>query len=230
MLAVLEAQKAGYEEAILLTDEGYVADGSGENIFVVKNGEIFTPDLSASILPGITRDSVIQIAQDLGHRVTEKTLIRSDLYLADEIFMCGTAAEVTPVSSVDDREVGAPGPGHEGDPDRVPRHGQGQERALVALARVRRGAGRRSLGRWQSSRACRLSPSGSRRRGSESGRRSSSSRCSARGGSRSGRWWIGSRRRSRSASVRRGSPPCRAGQPGSTSACASPASGRGTRS
>ena len=110
MLAVLEAQKAGYEEAILLTDEGYVADGSGENIFVVKRGEIFTPDLSASILPGITRDSVIQIAQDLGYSVTEKTLIRSDLYLADEIFMTGTAAEVTPVRSVDDREVGAPGP------------------------------------------------------------------------------------------------------------------------
>jgi branched-chain amino acid aminotransferase len=110
MLAVLEAQKAGYEEAILLTDEGYVADGSGENIFVVRKGEIFTPDLSASILPGITRDSVIQIAQDLGYSVTEKPLIRSELYLADEVFMCGTAAEVTPVNSVDDREVAAPGP------------------------------------------------------------------------------------------------------------------------
>jgi branched-chain amino acid aminotransferase len=110
MLAVLEAQKAGYEEAILLTDEGFVADGSGENIFVVKNGEIFTPDLSSSILPGLTRDTVIQIAQDLGYRVIEKNLIRSDLYLADEIFMTGTAAEVTPVNSVDDRHVGAPGP------------------------------------------------------------------------------------------------------------------------
>jgi branched-chain amino acid aminotransferase len=110
MLAVLEAQKAGYEEAILLTDDGYIADGSGENIFVVRKGEIFTPDLSASILPGITRDSVIQIAQDLGYTVSEKPLIRSDLYIADEIFMTGTAAEVTPVRSVDDREVGAPGP------------------------------------------------------------------------------------------------------------------------
>jgi branched-chain amino acid aminotransferase len=110
MLAVVEATKAGYEEAILLTDEGFVADGSGENIFVVKEGEIFTPDLSASILPGITRDTVIQIAQDLGYRVSEKTLIRSDLYLADELFMCGTAAEVTPVRAVDDREVDAPGP------------------------------------------------------------------------------------------------------------------------
>lgn len=110
MLAVTEATRAGYEEAILLTDEGFVADGSGENIFVVKNGTIYTPDLSSSILPGITRDTVIQIAQDLGHPVVEKSLIRSDLYLSDEVFMCGTAAEVTPVRSVDDQEVGAPGP------------------------------------------------------------------------------------------------------------------------
>jgi len=110
MLAVMEASKAGYEEAILLTETGYVADGSGENIFVVKNGRIATPDLSSSILPGITRDSVIQIAQDLGYTVEEKNLVRADLYLADEIFMCGTAAEVTPVRGVDDREVGDPGP------------------------------------------------------------------------------------------------------------------------
>jgi branched-chain amino acid aminotransferase len=110
MLAVMEAEKAGYEEAILLTDTGYVADGSGENIFVVKNGVIETPDLSSSILPGITRDTVIQIAQDLGYTVNETNVIRADLYLADEIFMCGTAAEVTPVRSVDDREVGDPGP------------------------------------------------------------------------------------------------------------------------
>jgi branched-chain amino acid aminotransferase len=110
MLAVLEASQAGYEEAILLTETGYVADGSGENIFVVKEGKIATPDLSSSILPGITRDSVIQIAQDLGYTVEETNLVRADLYLADEIFMCGTAAEVTPVRSVDDREVGDPGP------------------------------------------------------------------------------------------------------------------------
>jgi branched-chain amino acid aminotransferase len=110
MLAVMEAEKAGYEEAILLTDGGYVADGSGENIFVVRDGVIETPDLSSSILPGITRDTVIQIAQDLGYTVRETNLIRADLYLADEIFMCGTAAEVTPVRSVDDREVGDPGP------------------------------------------------------------------------------------------------------------------------
>jgi branched-chain amino acid aminotransferase len=106
MLAVTEANRAGYDEAILMTAEGYIADGSGENVFIVKDGEVFTPDLSASILPGITRDTVIQIAQDLGYRVHEKSLIRSDLYLADEAFMTGTAAEVTPLRAVDDVEIG----------------------------------------------------------------------------------------------------------------------------
>jgi branched-chain amino acid aminotransferase len=106
MLAVTEANRAGYDEAILLTAEGYVADGSGENIFVVRDGEISTPSLSTSILPGITRDTVIQIAQDLGYRVSEQNIIRSDLYLADEVFMCGTAAEVTPLRSIDDYEFG----------------------------------------------------------------------------------------------------------------------------
>jgi branched-chain amino acid aminotransferase len=106
MLAVSEANRAGYDEAILLTAEGFVADGSGENVFVVKGGELYTPDLSTSILPGITRDTVIQIAQDLGYTVHEKSLIRSDLYLADEAFMTGTAAEVTPLRAVDDVEIG----------------------------------------------------------------------------------------------------------------------------
>ena len=106
MLAVTEAIRAGYDEAILLTAEGYVADGSGENIFVVKDGKIATPELANSILPGITRDTVIQIAQDLGHTVEETQVIRSDLFLADEVFMCGTAAEVTPLRSVDDVEIG----------------------------------------------------------------------------------------------------------------------------
>jgi branched-chain amino acid aminotransferase len=106
MLAVTEANRAGYDEAILLTGDGFIADGSGENVFVVKDGEIFTPDLSASILPGITRDTVIQIAQDLGYTVHEKQLIRSDLMLADEAFMTGTAAEVTPLRAVDDVEIG----------------------------------------------------------------------------------------------------------------------------
>jgi branched-chain amino acid aminotransferase len=106
MLAVTEANNAGYDEAILLTPEGTVADGSGENIFVVRDGVLYTPDLATGILPGITRDSVMQIAQDLGYTVVEKALIRSDLYLADEVFMCGTAAEVTPLRSVDDHEIG----------------------------------------------------------------------------------------------------------------------------
>jgi branched-chain amino acid aminotransferase len=110
MLAVTEANRAGYDEAILLTADGYIADGSGENVFVVKDGAVATPPLSTSILPGITRDSVIQILQDLGYTVEEKNLIRSDLITADEVFMTGTAAEVTPIRSVDDHEIGPPGP------------------------------------------------------------------------------------------------------------------------
>jgi branched-chain amino acid aminotransferase len=110
MLAVTEANRAGYQEAILLTDDGFIADGSGENVFIVKDGKVATPPLSTSILPGITRDSIIQIAQDLGYTVEEKNLIRSDLSSADEVFMTGTAAEVTPVREVDDREIGPPGP------------------------------------------------------------------------------------------------------------------------
>ena len=106
MLAVGEANRAGYDEAILLTAEGTVADGSGESIFIVRDGVIYTPDLSASILVGNTRDSVIQIAQDLGHQVVEKPLIRTDLYLADDIVICGTAAEVTPARSMDKIQIG----------------------------------------------------------------------------------------------------------------------------
>jgi branched-chain amino acid aminotransferase len=106
MLAVTEANNAGYDEAILLTPEGTVADGSGENIFAVRDGVLYTPDLATGILPGITRDSIMQIAQDLGYSVVEKALIRSDLYLADEVFMTGTAAEVTPLRSIDDHELG----------------------------------------------------------------------------------------------------------------------------
>ena len=110
MLAVMEANRGGYDEAILLTEDGFIADGSGENVFIVKDGTIYTPDLSASILPGITRDTIIQIAQDLGYTVVEKQLIRTDLYLADEAFMTGTAAEVTPLREVDDQWIGPPGP------------------------------------------------------------------------------------------------------------------------
>jgi branched-chain amino acid aminotransferase len=107
MLAVTEANRAGYDEAILLTDDGFVADGSGENVFVIKDGRLTTPPLSTSILPGITRDTVIRLARGLGYEVSEANLIRTELYLADEIFMCGTAAEVTPIRSVDDHEIGA---------------------------------------------------------------------------------------------------------------------------
>jgi branched-chain amino acid aminotransferase len=106
MLAVTEAQKAGYDEAVLLTPDGYIADGPGETIFIVRDGAIYTPDLSTGILHGITRDSILRIARELGYEVVEKALIRSDLYLADEAFMCGTAAEVTPLRSVDDHEIG----------------------------------------------------------------------------------------------------------------------------
>jgi len=106
MLAVHEAQRAGYDEAIMLTPEGTVADGPGETIFVVRRGEISTPGLETGILHGITRDSVMKIAGELGYTVRQATLIRSDLYLADEVFMCGTAAEITPVRSVDDHEIG----------------------------------------------------------------------------------------------------------------------------
>jgi branched-chain amino acid aminotransferase len=106
MLATHEARRAGYDEAVMLTDNGTIADGPGETIFAISDGTIHTPDLSASILPGITRDTIIQIAQDLGHPVVEKSLIRSDLYTADEVFMAGTAVEVTPVRAVDDHEIG----------------------------------------------------------------------------------------------------------------------------
>jgi branched-chain amino acid aminotransferase len=106
MLATTEARRAGYDEAIMLTREGYVADGPGENIFVVKDGVLRTPPLSMSILPGITRDSIIHIARQLEYEVEEVMLIRSDLYLADEVFMVGTATEVAPLRAVDDREIG----------------------------------------------------------------------------------------------------------------------------
>jgi branched-chain amino acid aminotransferase len=106
MLAVNEAHRSGYDEAILLTPEGTIADGPGETIFAISGGVISTPDLSSGILHGLTRDAIITIARDRGYVVRERNLIRSDLYLADEAFMCGTAAEVTPLASVDDHEIG----------------------------------------------------------------------------------------------------------------------------
>ena len=109
-LAKVEAIKAGYDEAILLNPQGLVAEASGENIFIVRDGEIITPPLSAGALVGITRDSVIKIARDLGIGVHEAELVRTDLYTADEVFVCGTAAEITPVREIDDRVIGDPGP------------------------------------------------------------------------------------------------------------------------
>jgi len=110
VLAKHEASRGGYEEAILLNEQGYIADGSGENVFVVRDGVIHTPPISDSCLPGITRDSMIRIATELGYEVREVSLVRTDLYFADEVFLCGTAAEVTPVASVDDQSCGGRGP------------------------------------------------------------------------------------------------------------------------
>jgi branched-chain amino acid aminotransferase len=109
-MAKIEAIKAGYDEAILLSPQGYVSECTGENIFIVKNGKIITPPTSAGALEGITQDSVMTIARDLGIECITGNILRSDLYTADEVFLSGTAAEVVPVNSVDDREVGEPGP------------------------------------------------------------------------------------------------------------------------
>jgi len=105
-LARVEALNNGYDEAIMLNYHGKITEGSAENIFVVRNGEIFTPPLTSGILEGITRDSVIQILREDGQNVIEKELDRDDLYSADEIFMTGTAAEVKSVSQVDDVSIG----------------------------------------------------------------------------------------------------------------------------
>jgi branched-chain amino acid aminotransferase len=108
-LAKVEALHGGYDEAVLLNTGGTVAEATGENIFVVKNGILTTPPLSSGALEGITRDSVMTIARDLGYAVREQPMLRTDLYLADEAFLCGTAAEVVPIRSVDDRKIGEPG-------------------------------------------------------------------------------------------------------------------------
>ena len=105
-LIKMEALLAGYSEGIALDDRGFVSEGSGENLFLVNNGKLITPPLGASILPGITRDSVIQIAKEMGIEVVETTIQRAALYLADELFFTGTAAEITPISSVDKITIG----------------------------------------------------------------------------------------------------------------------------
>jgi len=105
ILANLEATQDGYDEALLLDVDGFVAEGAGENLFVIKDGQIYEPEI-ASALVGITRASVIQIAKDLGYEVKAKRLTRDDIYLADEAFFTGTAAEVTPIRELDNRLIG----------------------------------------------------------------------------------------------------------------------------
>ncbi len=110
LMAKLEAKEHGYAEAIMLNEEGLVCEGTGENLFVVRNGIMSTPPLSDGVLEGITRDTVLTIADELGIPAGEESLTRSDLYVADEVFMTGSAAELTPIGSVDGRVVGKPGP------------------------------------------------------------------------------------------------------------------------
>jgi len=111
VLAKLETERAGYDEGILLDQRGMVSEGTGENVFLVRDGTLVTPAISASILDGITRSSVIEIARDLGVAVVERDVPRQELYLADELFVTGTAAELTPVREIDDRPVGDGRPG-----------------------------------------------------------------------------------------------------------------------
>jgi branched-chain amino acid aminotransferase len=106
ILAKREAISTGYQEAVMLDTQGYVAEASGENIFMVKRGHVYTPPLGCAVLAGITRDTVITLCADLGLPVTERLISRDELYIADEVFFTGTAAEVTPVREVDNRKVG----------------------------------------------------------------------------------------------------------------------------
>lgn len=111
ILAKIEAHKAGYEEAILLDERGMVCEGTGENLFIVRDGKIYTPPQTASILDGINRKSAIEIAGNLGYEVVERDVARAELYLADEIYCTGTAAELTPIREVDNHPVGEGKPG-----------------------------------------------------------------------------------------------------------------------
>jgi branched-chain amino acid aminotransferase len=111
ILAKRDALKSGYQEAIMLGDDGLVAEATGENVFMVKNGKIRTPPTTSSILGGITRDTVIQLLGELDYDLTERSFTRDELWCADEVFMCGTAAEVTPVREIDDRRIGNGEPG-----------------------------------------------------------------------------------------------------------------------
>jgi branched-chain amino acid aminotransferase len=111
VLAKIEATKSGYQEAILLDPRGFVSEGSGENIYLVSDGVIVTPPQTAGILDGICRRSILQIARDLGYEVIERDLARAELYLADEVFLSGTAAELVPVREIDDHTIGSGQPG-----------------------------------------------------------------------------------------------------------------------
>ncbi len=111
VLAKIESLKAGYQEAILLDDNGHVCEGTGENVYIVAGGEIVTPGHHNSILDGITRRSVMQLASDLGYTVVERNIARAETYMADEVFMSGTAAELVPVVEVDDHRIGSGKPG-----------------------------------------------------------------------------------------------------------------------
>ncbi|MEQ5613527.1 branched-chain-amino-acid transaminase, partial [Escherichia coli] len=106
LLVGSEARRHGYQEGIALDVHGYLSEGAGENIFEVKDGILYTPPFTSSALPGITRDAILTLVKDLGIEVREQTLSRESLYLADEVFMTGTAAEITPVRSVDGIQVG----------------------------------------------------------------------------------------------------------------------------
>jgi branched-chain amino acid aminotransferase len=111
VLAKIESHKAGYEEAILLDAQGFVCEGSGENIYAVRDGRILTPPQTAGILDGINRKSILRIAADLGYEVVERNLARAELYLAEEVFLSGTAAELVPVREIDDHRIGSGRPG-----------------------------------------------------------------------------------------------------------------------
>ncbi len=125
ILAKQEALRDGYDEAIMLNAQGFVAEGSGMNIFIVRDGRVITPPVTAGVLEGVTRDTVMTVLGDEGNPVTEAQVARTDLYYADEVFITGTAAEITPVRAVDGQPVGA------GEPGPITRHVQERFREVV---------------------------------------------------------------------------------------------------
>ena len=143
ILAKTESANAGYDEAILLDERGFVCEGSGENIYLVREGEIVTPGHTSSILDGINRKSVIQIARDLGYTVVERDVARAELYLAEEVFLTGTAAELVPVREIDDHDLGEPGEITRVIQGEVRRRPQRTARGVPGVARSGRRADRR---------------------------------------------------------------------------------------